>query len=82
MDITSKILDKIATHFGIESSDLTLDMSVRRDLNAPAIEIADLFPKLEEEFEIEFDADQMDELETIGDIVDYIVDQYEGSKTS
>lgn len=74
----AKAIDIISSLIGIESSDLTRDMVLRRDVNISAIELADLFQKLEEEYKIVLDEGDIDSIQTVGDLADYIVDHYEG----
>lgn len=74
----AKALDMISNLIGMESSDLTRDMVLRRDVNISAIELADLFQKLEEEYKMPLDEGDIENIQTVGDLADYIVDHYEG----
>lgn len=76
-DLEHKVIEIIADYVGVDSDDLTPDMSLREDINIPEIEIADLFTKLEEEFNIEIEPQDQKELKTINDVIAYISDHYE-----
>lgn len=49
-----------------------LDAHIEHDLNADSIDVVTLMVCLEEEFEGSIDENQIDRLQTVGDIIDYI----------
>lgn len=70
--MNEKILDIISEQFGVDKSELQEDTSFVNDLNADSIQLMELVMSIEEEFDIEIDEDDIAQIETIGDVIDYI----------
>ncbi len=66
------ILKLIAEHFNKEVDELDEDMSFQDDLNADSIELVELIMSIEEEYDIEVAEEDLEKLETIGDVIDYV----------
>ena len=49
-----------------------METSFREDLNADSLDLVELIMALEDEFELEVDDDVVEEIDTVGDAVDYI----------
>lgn len=69
-----QIIKTIAEHIGLAPEDLDRHSSLRDDLNLGPIEINDLLTNLAGEFNISFDADQVENLQTVGDLIVLIED--------
>lgn len=69
-----QIIKAIAEHLGLVPADLDRHASLRDDLNLGPIETNDLLTQLAGEFNITFDADQVEDLQTIGDLIVLIED--------
>ncbi|MDO5724762.1 MAG: acyl carrier protein [Tissierellia bacterium] len=67
-------LEIIAQQFNLDPENLDRDLDFRDDLNADSIELFELFMSLEDELELEVDADDVENFRTIGDVIDYIED--------
>lgn len=67
-----KILNIIAEQFNLDVDELDENMSFQDDLNADSIEIVELIMTIEEEFDTEVPEEDLDKLQTIGDVVDYL----------
>ncbi len=68
----NRIMQIIAEQFEIDLEDLNEDMSFSDDLEADSIQIMELIMELEEEFDTEFDEEDIESIETIGDVIGYI----------
>lgn len=66
------ILKLIAEHFNMDVDELNDNMSFQDDLNADSIELVELIMSIEEEFDIEVSEEDLENIETIGDVIDYI----------
>ncbi|NMW84611.1 acyl carrier protein [Peptoniphilus sp. AGMB00490] len=69
-----RILEIIAEQFNIDVNELNEDMNFQDDLNADSIELVELVMTIEEEFEIEVSEEDLENLKTIGDVIDYVED--------
>ena len=68
-----EIRDIIAEQLSIDDLDeLTLDTSLKDDLNADSLDAVELIMQIEEEFEVEIPDEVASNMKTVKDIVDYI----------
>lgn len=67
-----KIKMLISDQFEIDEDDVDMETSFRDDLNADSLDLMELVMGLEDEFEMEFDDDNVEDIETVGDAVNYI----------
>jgi acyl carrier protein len=74
--MSDPILDKIcgilAEQLDVKPSDVTPEKSFTDDLGADSLAIVELVLALEEEFGIKIPDDQVDNIKTVGDAVEYI----------
>jgi acyl carrier protein len=69
-----KICELLADKFDADASSMTMETSIKDDLNADSLDIVELMMDLEEQFGIAISDEEAMELSTIGDIVKYIDD--------
>ena len=68
-----KIRDIIVEQLDLDDSDsLTMETSLKDDLDADSLDAVEVIMALEEEFDIEIPDEEAENLKTIGDIVEYI----------
>lgn len=68
-----KIRDIIVEQLDLDDSDsLTMETSLKDDLDADSLDAVEVIMALEEEFDIEIPDEEAENFKTIGDIVDYI----------
>ena len=68
-----EIKNILVTELNIENpDDITLEASLGNDLGINSLELADLVLLCEEKFNIEIDDDDLRELITVGDVVNYL----------
>jgi len=65
----------IAETLGVEESEVVPEASFEDDLNADREEVVDLLVAIEEEFGVKIDDAVMTELETVGDLLEYLEDK-------
>ncbi len=70
----TRILELIAEHFNIDADDINRETSFTEDLGADSIELVEFVMSLEDEFDIELDDEKLEELKTVGDVLDYCED--------
>ena len=66
-----RILELIAEQFGLNTDEVTDDIDLRNDLNADSIDLVELVMSLEDEFGIEVNDEDLKNINTIGDIIEY-----------
>lgn len=69
-----KIRDIVAEKVGVEPEEITMDTSFADDLDADSITLFELVMALEDEFDIEIDDENIEQITTVGDIVNYLED--------
>ena len=73
------MLDKIKTivaeQLGVDESQVTEDASFIDDLGADSLDIVELVMALEEEYDVEIPSDDLAELNTVGDVINYLKDK-------
>ena len=67
-----KMKEIIADQLGVEEDEITLDTSFKEDLGADSLDLFELTMALEEEYDIEIPAEELEEIETVNDVVEYL----------
>lgn len=68
-----KIRDIIVEQLGLDDKDgLSMETSLKGDLDADSLDAVEVIMGLEEEFDIEIPDEDAENFKTIGDIVEYI----------
>ena len=65
----------LAEQFSMNEDDITMDTSLTEDIGADSLDLVELVMALEQEFDIEIDDDQVENIKTVGDAVRYIKDK-------
>lgn len=72
--VYDKVIKIIAENLGIEESAITPESVLTDDLGADSLDFVDLCMAFEDEFEIKIPDDAVEDIKTVGDIVNYIED--------
>lgn len=67
-----RILEIIAEQFHVNVEDLEEDTNFVDDLNVDSIELLELVMAIEDEFDIELDDEILENITTVGDVLDFI----------
>jgi len=70
--VFERIKELIADKLGVDPEDITMETSFTDDLEADSITLFELVMAIEEEFEIEIDDESIEQINTVGDIVNYL----------
>ena len=62
----------IAEQLNCEESEITADTSFKDDLGADSIDLFDLVMALEDEYNLALPAEELTELATVGDVIEYL----------
>ena len=65
----------IADQLGVSEDEVTLEASFKDDLDADSLDLFELVMALEEEYDVEIPSDDLAELNTVGDVINYLKDK-------
>ena len=67
-----KMKEIIAEQLGVEEDEITPDTSFKEDLGADSLDLFELTMALEEEYDTEIPAEELEDIETVGDVIEYL----------
>ena len=67
-----KMKEMIADQLDIDASEVTLESRFKEDLDADSLDLFELVMALEDEYNIEIPAEELTELATVGDVIEYL----------
>jgi acyl carrier protein len=70
-DTQDKIVELVVTKLNIEKSKITSDATLQ-SLGADSLDIVELIMRLEDQFGIEINDEDVEQLKTLSDLVDYV----------
>ena len=70
-----KMKEIIAVQLGVSEDEVTLEASFKEDLDADSLDLFELVMALEEEYDVEIPSDDLAELNTVGDVINYLKDK-------
>ena len=70
--IFEKIKNLLAEQLDSDENDMTMDTDIAKDLGADSLDVVELLMAIEDEFDIEVPDEEIENIKTIGDLVEYI----------
>ena len=70
-----KIRDIISEQLNIDKEIITLDTSLKDDLGADSLDLFELVMALEDEYQFEIPYEDLEKIETISDVIEYLKSQ-------
>ena len=70
--VFEKIRKILCDQIDLEEDDVTVESNIAEDLGGDSMDVVDLIMSIEDEFGIEVPDDQVENIKTVGDIVNYI----------
>lgn len=70
-----KMKEIIEDQLGVSEDEVTLEASFKEDLDADSLDLFELVMALEEEYDVEIPSDDLAELNTVGDVINYLKDK-------
>lgn len=67
-----KMKEIIAEQLGVEEDEITPDTSFKEDLGSDSLDLFELTMALEEEYDTEIPAEELEDIETVGDVIEYL----------
>ena len=74
-EVLEKVKGIIVEQLGVADTAVTMDASFIDDLGADSLDIVELVMALEEEYDVEIPSDDLAELNTVGDVINYLKDK-------
>ena len=62
----------VAENLNVEEDAITMEASFSEDLKADSLDLFEMVMALEEEFDMEIPSEDLEQLETVKDVMDYI----------
>ena len=73
--MVEKMKEIIADQLSVSEDEVTLEASFKDDLDADSLDLFELVMALEEEYDVEIPSDDLAELNTVGDVINYLKDK-------
>lgn len=70
--VLEKVKVILAEQFDIDEDSLQNDTDLQDDLGADSLDVVDLLMSIEDEFEIEIPDEEIENIRTVGELVNYI----------
>ena len=67
-----KIRDLIVEEVGVDADQVTMDASFKNDLNIDSLDLFEMVMTLEEEFDVEIPSEDLENIDTVGGLINYI----------
>ena len=67
-----KMKEMIADQLSVDEDKITLESNFKEDLDADSLDLFELVMALEDEYNIEIPAEELTELATVGDVIEYL----------
>ena len=67
-----KIRDLIVEEVGVDADQVTMDASFKNDLNIDSLDLFEMVMTLEEEFDVEIPSEDLENIDTVGYLINYI----------
>ena len=70
-----RMREMIAEQLNCEAETITADTSFKDDLGADSLYLFELVMALEDEYNLEIPAEELNDLNTVGDVIEYLKDR-------
>lgn len=67
-----RIKEIVSENLGIDSAQITEGSSFKDDLGADSLDLFEMVMALEDEYEIEIPTEDLEQITTVGDVINYI----------
>lgn len=74
-EVADKVKQIIIDKLGVDESEVTLEASFTNDLGADSLDTVELIMEFEKEFDISIPDEQAENIQTVGQAVEYVVSQ-------
>jgi len=81
-EIEAKVIDIVAEQMGVEKSEISRGTSFVNDLNADSLDTVELVMEFEDEFETSIPDDKAEQIKTVGEAIEYIIEAKKAAASS
>jgi acyl carrier protein len=74
-EMLERMREMIAEQLNCEAETITADTSFKDDLGADSLDLFELVMALEDEYNLEIPAEELNDLNTVGDVIEYLKDR-------
>ena len=67
-----KMKEMVADQLNVDAAEITAETSFKDDLGADSLDLFELVMALEDEYNVEIPAEELTDLNTVGDVIDYL----------
>ena len=67
-----KITEILAEQLDADIDEMTMDTDIAKDLGADSLDVVELLMSIEDEFSVEIPDEEIENIKTIGELVEYI----------
>lgn len=77
-EISERVIQIIIDKLGVDGSEVTNEASFTNDLGADSLDTVELIMEFEKEFDVSIPDEQAENIQTVGQAVDYLKKNYKG----
>lgn len=70
--VMEKVAAILAAQFEVDADSITADTNFTEELNADSLDVVDMLMSLEDEFDVEIPDEEIENIQTVGDLVSFI----------
>lgn len=70
--VLEKIKEILSEQFDVEAEEIAVETTLQEDLGADSLDVVDLLMSIEDEFEVEIPDEEVENIKTVGALVEYI----------
>lgn len=70
--VLEKVKAILSTQFDVDEDTITPETNIMEDLGADSLDVVDMLMSLEDEFDVEISDEEIETLQTVGEVVSYI----------
>lgn len=74
-NVSERVIQIIVDKLGVDESEVTREASFINDLGADSLDTVELIMEFEKEFEISIPDEQSENIQTVGNAIDYLEEQ-------
>jgi len=72
-EVEAKVVEIVAEQMGVDKGEVSRETSFANDLNADSLDTVELVMEFEDEFDTSIPDDQAEQIQTVGQAIEYIV---------
>lgn len=70
--VLEKVKKILSEQFSVDEDSITINTNIAEDLGADSLDVVDILMSIEDEFEIEVPDEEIENIRTVGELINYI----------